>query len=409
MGTGDGSSAADRDRAERLKRAAAHIFGTGMNDSGTKLCVANMEYGLAKIHYVQERLGVAPTATFIGTPDMTVSRNAARWANGFGYGGKLAWGTGDDELVILDTKPNACGMLVGGLSSVPAVTELIERAQKLKRESVEIDGVPIQWDFRSSNHFIDVFRVEAPAEEELPEFAFISHFAAEELRGATDKGRGLYYDASPELMEIAEVIETPFGPCRILTGERAREYYEFYQYVDGLSKQKRVLAAERLFGEFELLANETHQGLLNQNELVLGCHPVPPDASAALYPLALRADLPAYLVRGIPNFTPEQIEALGFRQRAVDLGVYDRLTEANVVPHGGGYVFDHLLDVIAVHEVGGERFFELDLHHDYGRKVLANVRDIPYRYRGREVASRTFGLKLAEPIAKLKPLHIMKV
>ncbi|GAG91421.1 unnamed protein product, partial [marine sediment metagenome] len=39
----------------------------GLGDSGSKLCKANMKYGLAKIHYWQESLGITPKATFIST------------------------------------------------------------------------------------------------------------------------------------------------------------------------------------------------------------------------------------------------------------------------------------------------------------------------------------------------------
>ena len=99
-----------------LTRAEQYMFSTGLRDGATDLCKANMKYGLAKIHWVQERLGFKPDATFISTPDMTISRNATRWKSGFGYGGKVSWGSGDAELIILNSKPNSCGMLVGGLA-----------------------------------------------------------------------------------------------------------------------------------------------------------------------------------------------------------------------------------------------------------------------------------------------------
>jgi len=300
-------------------------------------------------------------------------------------------------------------MIVGGLDALPRVTALIERVQKLREERLAVDDVPIHWEFSTSNHFIDVCRVEPLADVALPEFAFIGHFAGDELRGQTAAGPGLYYEESDHLRAVADTVDTPFGACHILTGDRAREYFDFYRYVDDFSQRKRLLAAERIFGDCTVIANETHQGLLNLNELVLGCHPVPQGCPNALMPLVLRSDLPAYLVRGKPNLTPDRIEALGFRQRALDLGVYERLSQANVVPHGGGYVFEHLLDVISVYEVNGARYFELDLQNDCGRKVLANVRDIPYQYRGREVASRTFELGLAEPVARLTLVYAMKV
>lgn len=402
-------TAEDVMRQELLDRGKQHIFSTGLPDSGTKLCKANMKYGLAKIHCVQEHLGLEPDAFFFGTPDMTITRNVNRWTNGFGYGGKLCWGDGTQELIILDAKANACGMLVGGLDHLPSVNDLIDRIQSLKEERVTIDGVEIDWDFCKSNHFIDIFRAAPMVDDvEIPEFAFITHYAGDELRGDAQGTFGLYYDFSPRLMEMAEILETPFGPCRYLTGRNAGEYLERFRYVEQFSKQRRLMAAERLFGDFQLLGNETHQGLLNYNEMLLGCHPVT-ENQEVLYPLVLRSDLPAYLIRGKPNLTPEHIEILGFRERAERLGIYDSLLTANVVPHGGGYVFERMLDVLAVHEVRGTRYFEMDAYHDYGRKVLANVREIPYSYRGREVASRTFELELAEPVAKLTPVYVMKV
>ncbi|GAI64685.1 unnamed protein product, partial [marine sediment metagenome] len=70
------------------------------------LCKANSIYGIAGIHYVQNLLGMEPNATFIFTPDMTITRNVGRWRSGFGYGGKISWGDGNNDLIILNTKPN---------------------------------------------------------------------------------------------------------------------------------------------------------------------------------------------------------------------------------------------------------------------------------------------------------------
>ncbi|HII72011.1 TPA: hypothetical protein HA265_04620, partial [Candidatus Woesearchaeota archaeon] len=79
-----------RNRKKLVERAERHIFSTGLNDGASKLCVANMRYGLAKMHFVQEKYGYEPDATFVTTPDETISRNAVRWESGFSYGGKLS-------------------------------------------------------------------------------------------------------------------------------------------------------------------------------------------------------------------------------------------------------------------------------------------------------------------------------
>jgi len=395
---------------ELLARAEAHIFSTGLRDGATHLCRANMKYGLAKIHWVQDRLGLKSDATFISSPDMTISRNAARWKSGFGYGGKLTWGDGDGELVILDVKPNACGMLVGGLDRLPDSSELVCMVDKLKDRKREIDGIEIQWDFHLSNHFIDLFWVKPLGEVKFSsEYVFIIHSSAPELTGDNSMGFGLYYDRSMLLREMAERFDTPFGPLHVLTGSQAKEYYEFYRYAEGYSKQKRVLAAEGLFGEFQLISNKMHQGLANMNEILLGCHLLQQNKPEHIFPFVLRADLPAYLVKGKPNIEENEIESLGFAQRSQKLGVYDRLKKANIIPHGSGYTFPDLLNVCRVFEHNDHRYFEVDMLNDRGKKVLSDVREIPYTYRGREVVLKTLELNLCELVAKLLPRYVLKI
>jgi hypothetical protein len=397
-----------REKDELLARAEAHIFSTGLRDGATHLCKANMKYGLAKIHWVQERLGLRPDATFVSTPDMTVSRNTARWKSGFGYGGKINWGDGNTELVILNSKPNTCGMLVGGLDRLPDSAELVYKLDQVRQRKAEIDGIEIEWDFHRSNHFIDLFWVKPLTEINLPEYVFIIHSSARELTQDNKKGFGLYYDKSPLLGDMAEKFDTPFGPLHVLTGPLASEYYEFYRYAEEYSKKKRVLAAELLFGEFQLISNEVHQGLANLNEILLGCHLLNDKDPERILPFVLRADVPAYLVKGKPNLLETEIEALGFTQRAQRLGVYDKLRNANIVPHGGGYAFPDLLHVCRVLEYGDHRYFEVDQLTDRGKKVLSDLRDIPFTYRGREVVLKTLELNLCELVAKLVPRYVLR-
>ena len=396
-------------KEELLARAEAHMFSTGLHDGATHLCRANMKYGLAKIHWIQEKLGLKPDATFISTPDMTISRNAARWKSGFGYGGKVSWGDGDIDLVILNTKPNTCGMLVGGLDRFPDSLELVSKVDKLKNRKAQIDGIEMQWDFHLSNHFIDLFWVKPLGDVKLPEYMFIIHSSARELRGDDQTRFGLYYDRSVLLQEMAERFDTPFGSLHVLTGSRAREYYEFYCYAEEYSKKKRILAAEVLFGSFQLISNEVHQGLVNMNEILLGCHLLDESDPECLLPFVLRADIPAYLVKGKPNLGESEIEALGFTQRSQRLGIYDRLKNANIIPHGAGYTFPDLLDVCRVLEYNDHRYFEVDQVTDRGKKVLSDVREIPYTYRGREVVLKTLELNLCELVAKLVPRYVLKI
>jgi hypothetical protein len=394
---------------ELLARAEAHLFATGLRDGATQLCKANMKYGLAKIHWVQERLGLKPDATFISTPDMTISRNANRWKSGFGYGGKLSWGDGNTELVILNVKPNTCGMLVGGLEQFPDSSELVHRLDKLRGKMSEIDGIEIQWDFHLSNHFIDLFLVRPLSDIKFPEYAFIMHSSARELKGDRKTEFGLYYDSSQILLKMAEKFDTPFGSLYILTGSRARDYFDFYRYAEAFSKKKRILAAEALFGEFELISNEVHQGMVNMNEVLLGCHLLDDKKPDNILPFVLRADIPSYLIKGKPNFGKNEIESLGFTQRSKKLGVYDRLKRANIMPHGAGYTFPDLLDVCRVLEFDENRYFEVDQVTDRGKKVLSDVHEIPFTYRGRQVVLKSLELNMCELIAKLVPRYVLKM
>jgi len=394
---------------EMLRNAKNHCFFIGLNDSGAELCRANIVYGIAGIHYVQDQLGIMPDATFVSTPDMTITRNASRWRSGFGYGGKISWGAGDDDLVILDVKPNACGMLVGGLEELPDIESIIKKLHKLETGAIKIDAVKVNWDFYKSNHFIDVFRVKpvAKLDQNLPPYAFIMHASADELRGDNESGFGLYYDTSEQLHGMAERIETPLGQFHILTGSRARKYFEQYQRAENFSKKKRKMAAELLFGEFVEISNETHQGLINMNEIALGCHYS--HNPAILFPLTLRADLPAYLVKGKPNLSSESIELLGFEKRARNLGVYGRLLNADVIPHGGGYVLPDTLTVNRVMQVDGKRYFEIEMQNDRGKKIISEVRELPYEYRGRKVVLRALEIGLIEIVAKLVPKYVLKI
>ncbi|MHA1333731.1 MAG: hypothetical protein ACTSPL_06660, partial [Candidatus Odinarchaeia archaeon] len=298
-----------------------------------------MRYGLAKIHWCQNKLGMEANATFISTPDETVTKNISRWHNGVGYGGKISWGEGREKLIFLDVKPNACGMLVGGLDELPSPHKLIEAIKELNSQEEYIDNIKIHWDFNKGNHFIDVFAVFQSVSINLPPYVFIIHSSAPELKGENPAGLGLYYDKSQRLKEMMKVIDTPFGQCRILLDNDAKEYLEFCKYSEEFSKQRRRIAAEKIFGDYIEIANRTHQGLINYNEIILGAHYIENSSSSNLYPIALRADLPAYLVEGVPNLSDEIIDSLGFGKRAETLGVYHRLKNANLLPHGGGYTF----------------------------------------------------------------------
>ena len=134
-----GGSASERS----LERAREHCFVDGVGDAGEALCVANQVYGIAKIHYVQDKLGLPPDATFVGAPDATVTRNETRWRQGFGYGGRIRW-TGD--FAVLDIKSNACGMIVASTPEPLRRENLVEAALAVKNNGLRVDGIDVDFD-----------------------------------------------------------------------------------------------------------------------------------------------------------------------------------------------------------------------------------------------------------------------
>ena len=390
-----------------LKRAEEHIFSTGLNDGTSHLCLANMKYGLAKMHLVQQKYGLDTDATFITTPDETISRNIVRWEQGIAYGGKLCWGNGREKLMILDVKPNACGMLVGGLHDLPKPKKILKRVSELEQKATYIKDVKVQWDFYKGNHFIDVFRVNNKKNLNIPKYAVILHAGCPELKGETEKGMGLYWNMSRQLEEMCSRVKTPFGPVYALEGSDAVEYFDFWLFADDFAKKRREVAFRYLFDGGKLILNETHQGLLNMNEIMLGCQVF--SSKRQLLPISIRADLPSYLVNGVPNFTPHQMDLLGFSSRAEEHGVYHRLKRANVVPHGGGYAFQDSLSVDKIFEIKDKRYFEIGMADSIGKKIISNPKNLQFTYRGREVVQRTLDIGMCEIAAELEPVYTIKI
>ena len=398
-----------------LKRAKKHYFSLGLDDGAARLCKENFQYGLAKLHYAQEKLGMEPNATFISTPDETISRNVRRWISGYGYGGKLITGDPNDPLIFIDVKPNACGMLVGGLKKLPHPDEVIKTINEIIKDDYFIDDIKLKWDYKKSNHFIDIFEMReddeySPSKKLKSKYQFIIHGSVPELRNETDKGPGLYYDTSKVLRDMCKKIETPYGKVYYLDGNDAKEYLRFFNYAKKIAAEKRKKAGELLFGKFVEISNPMHQGLLSYGEMLLGAQHIT-EQKDKLFPVALRSDLPAYLITALPNLTEEQIDDLGFENRAKKYGVIDYLRNFNVIPHGGGYKLSHINSVKKVLEIGevGERYFVCEQENENAVTIFSDVKDSQFSYRGKKIITRIVDLNLGTVEAKLFPKIVLKV
>ena len=380
-------------------RERCFFFGTG--DGAQALCEANIPYGLAKIAWVQRRLGLPEDASFISAPDTTVSRNIERWADGFGYGGVIQY-TGD--FVTLSIKSNLCGMLLVGLDEVPEADEVLHRADRFKAASPSLDGTPIAWDLGTSNHFVSVLELDVPVEG----FRTVAllHGSGAEVRDAGPWGMGLYPASSAPLRKAMEVLETPWGPLRILRGAAAVEYREGFERVEGFVHRRRELIADALFPGHRILSNTTHQGSRAPGDYNLGCLVESP---GTVVPVALRAELPVSLVRVRPSLSDAALERAGVWERAERTGMLERLRTINILPHGGGYAYPQFRGVRRVVELGDRRYFEMEPTAGTQRELLHNVRGLPFAYRGEEVIRVLESWEMGEVVARGRPHTVWMV
>jgi len=380
-------------------RERCFFFGTG--DGAQALCQANIPYGLSKIAWVQRRLGLPEDASFVSAPDTTVSRNIERWADGFGYGGVIQY-TGD--FVTLSIKSNLCGMLLVGLDEAPEPDVVLDRADRFKGGDPALDGTPIEWDLGTSNHFVSVLELDAPVQGYRT--VALLHGSGAEIREDGPWGMGLYAAKSEPLRRAQEILETPWGPIRILRGDAAAEYRDGYTRIESFVHRRRQLIADALFPGNRTLSNTTHQGSRHAGDYNLGCLV---EAPGAVVPVALRSELPVALVRVRPNLSDDALERAGMRARAERTGMLDRLRSANVLPHGGGYAYPQFRGVRRVVELEDRRYFEMEPTTGSQRELLHNVRGLPFAYRGEEVIRTLESWDMGEVVARGTPRTVWMV
>ncbi|KKL55367.1 hypothetical protein LCGC14_2256130 [marine sediment metagenome] len=403
----------DLSKLELLDRATQFIFSTGLNDGTSKLCRANMKYGLTQFHLIQEKYGFEPRATFISSPDETISRNRYRWNSGLGYGGRLNWGSGREKLIFLNVKPNCCGILVGGLEELPDPYDLIKKIDKIKSREIYHNEILLNWDYSVSNHFINCFETKNLSDIKLPPYIFLIHGSTPEFRD--DKyGLGLYIDSSKALKNIAIEEVSRFGTQYIVIDSDAKDYLDFNLRALEFSNTKREIIAKNLFDYgFDIICNQPHQFLKDYNNMYLGSNCT--DESCDLiktniFPLTLRADISAYLFSGKRNLSEITLRNQDFYERARDLELLELLTNACILPHGGGYNFADIKDVIDILEYKDQRYFVTSLKTNISRlKIIRNVNEMQFEYRGRDVVLKTIQLDLGSIIARLNPLFSLKL
>ncbi len=392
-----------------LRLAEERIFSLEVEDSASKLSYTNMKYGLAKIISVLLEKGTDIGETFcIMGPDATITRNIERWNSGFGYGCLIHW-PGEkhtrEKLIFPETRPNACGMILGVIDGEPkSKKELLERICEVKEKELFVGGARIKWDLDKSNHFIETHLVENSRLDYLPSDSYTAliHTSISEFK---DQLYG--FEAYG-----GRWVETPFNRCYILEGRAAAEYFDRYKKVEALSKEKREIFLKEIFEDSRVICNPIHQGLSAYNVIRLGVYDSTDESTCLwrmpLFPLALRWDIPVYLMKGYRNLSLEVMERLGFLGRAEELGITDLMEKVNILPHGGGYELVKPLGKIEDVLRTKRGFFRV-LAKNERPLVFRNPREIPYTYRDRVVLRSIEEHRLGESMAELRQVCSFKV
>ena len=129
-----------------------------------------------------------------------------------------------------------------------------------------------------------------------------------------------------------------------------------------------------------------------------------------IFPTTLRADIAAYLFKGKSNLSITTLQNFGFLERAKNLGILELLKNACILPHGGGYSFTDIEDVLDVLAYKHQRYFVTSLKTNISRlKIIKNVGELQFEYRGRDIILKTIQLDLGDIIARLNPLFSLKL
>ncbi len=104
----------------------------------------------------------------------------------------------------------------------------------------------------------------------------------------------------------------------------------------------------------------------------------------------------------ILNLSITTLKNFGFLERAKNLGILELLKNACILPHGGGYSFTDIEDVLDVLAYKHQRYFVTSLKTNISRlKIIKNVGELQFEYRGRDIILKTIQLDLGDIIARL--------
>lgn len=394
-----------------LKLARSRIFSIGASDASAMISIMNASYGLGKIIYALEKIGLDSSSVYtVFAPDGGISRNHSRWDAGFSYGCVVNWANPKNSAsaTFPQIKPNACGVLACKLKSsanVPSIEDLQNRLYESQKTGVVIEKNDMKFNLGVSNHFIELCKVEKSNYDHLKKddiVAFI-HTSPSELKMDL-------YDYDLWKNKGGKWIDTPLGAIFTLVGDLADAYYKKYREIDLFGRIKREKIAEILFDDFEIICNPTHQGLSQVDTVRLGLYDSSDNTTSKdkpVFPLTLRWDLPIYLIEGLPNINEKNVVHINPNNgEKISNDMQDLFLKLNILPHGGGYSLPFSSQGWSIKNNGYGRSFV----HKTGRRsyVFHKPSELPYYYRGKEVLDKVVKHEFGKVAASFKQIYTLK-
>ncbi len=381
---------------KRMKNAEKYLFNLGMNDPAEEVGKINTTFFVAKMHYIQEKLGYEPRAMFIGAPDFTFQTSPHKFYESVPEGGKIIWGDGSYDLVPGEMEFDFCGMLVGAAKNDPDLEEILDILHEMREKGLKIDGKEIGLrNFSPGSHFLNLYEVENYETLDLPRIVAVLHTSSNEMRDSLINF----------VCERAEEMRTPFGKSYVLQDADAREYRERCGYASDFSRRKRKLLFVEIFGG-EVIANHNHYELIGPNEAIIGCNLIHEEGE--IFVITLTDDFPACLVKGRMNLSPEKIKVVT-GSRAIDRWAYEKLRGANILPHGGGHKLGEVDSIAKVILYPDWKVIVPKCGSKRGTRAYVNMATIAHDYRSEGILDRVQSLGLGDHYATLRFVYGIKV
>ena len=335
-------------RQKLLSDARARLRVCHELDVTGRIAAANACVGIGKIVHALKYLGIRGEVNFVASLDFTITRHAGRWGSGFSYGGALEVAVEGEPIAIPEIRPNTCGTIVGRMNAAISTSELVRRVCDVRNARVGT------FDYSRKNHFINVYRSSISDER-----VFIIHGCPASVRSDTADGPGLYLESSNHWRKRAITIDTPLGSLQPLVGVHATEYWENYQRCEAKSKADRLTVARVVFGDFDIIADHTHEGMLTPQIYLHGCHAAP--TSELVFPVMSSMGEPAFLVS-------RDVESPSISSNIA------------ILPHGTGYSIavparDFEMQYVSAHD---RVFLGRGATHE---EAYSSFDDVPFTYR----------------------------